>query len=62
VIPAPPAAAEAVDPICGMSVRIEGARHRAQHAGREYFFCCAGCREKFLAAPERYATAGAPGR
>ena len=53
---------QALDPICGMSVTVAGARHRAQHAGREYFFCCAGCREKFLAAPERYAAAGAAGR
>jgi xanthine dehydrogenase accessory factor len=52
----------AKDPICGMTVAIAGARHRAEHDGREYFFCCAGCREKFLAAPERYAQAGAGGR
>jgi Cu+-exporting ATPase len=45
-----------------MTVAIAGARHRAEHDGREYFFCCAGCREKFLAAPERYAQAGAGGR
>jgi Cu+-exporting ATPase len=45
-----------------MTVAVDGARHRAHHAGREYFFCCAGCREKFLAAPERYATAEAAGR
>jgi xanthine dehydrogenase accessory factor len=62
VAAATPASAEAIDPICGMSVAIATARHRAEHAGREYLFCCAGCREKFLAAPERYAAAGAPGR
>jgi xanthine dehydrogenase accessory factor len=40
--------AEAVDPICGMSVRVALARHRAEVAGRAYYFCCAGCRTKFL--------------
>jgi len=52
-----PAAAprEARDPICGMTVAVDTARHRADHAGRTYYFCCGGCRERFLAAPERYA-------
>ncbi len=49
-----PAANQARDPVCGMSVAVEGAAHRAQHQGRDYFFCCAGCRERFLASPERY--------
>ena len=45
---------EAIDPVCGMTVRSAGAAHRAQHGGQDYFFCCAGCRERFLASPERY--------
>lgn len=45
---------EATDPVCGMTVRVQGARHVAQHHGRDFFFCCAGCRERFLAAPEKY--------
>lgn len=48
------ASEEARDPVCGMSVRIAGAAHRAQHQGRDFFFCCTGCRERFLASPERY--------
>jgi xanthine dehydrogenase accessory factor len=51
----PRAAATALDPICGMTVTVAGAQHRASHEGREYYFCCAGCRERFVAAPERYA-------
>ena len=31
--------------------------HRAEHAGRTYYFCCGGCRERFLAAPDRYGAA-----
>ncbi|HTP52214.1 MAG TPA: XdhC family protein [Anaeromyxobacteraceae bacterium] len=44
----------AIDPVCGMTVPVAGARHRAEHLGRSYFFCRAGCRERFLADPERY--------
>jgi Cu+-exporting ATPase len=29
-------------------------QHRAEHAGRPYYFCCAGCKAKFLANPQRY--------
>jgi xanthine dehydrogenase accessory factor len=61
-VAAAPAVAEAVDPICGMTVAVAGARHRAQYEGREYFFCCAGCREKFLASPGSHASAGVVGQ
>ncbi len=47
-------AATAIDPICGMTVTIAGARHTAEHAGRSWYFCCGGCRERFLAAPESH--------
>ena len=46
-----PAAVEAIDPVCGMSVAVKGARHRATHEGGEYYFCNAGCRERFVANP-----------
>ena len=52
------AALTALDPICGMTVEIATARHTAEHAGRTWYFCCGGCRERFLATPERYAAAG----
>jgi xanthine dehydrogenase accessory factor len=48
------------DPICGMTVAVATARHRAEFLGRTYYFCCAGCRERFLAAPDRYATSYSP--
>jgi xanthine dehydrogenase accessory factor len=54
--PATPAS-EAHDPVCGMAVAVETARYRAEHAGRTYYFCCGGCRERFLAAPDRYGAA-----
>jgi len=44
----------AKDPVCGMTVDPARARHRADHAGRTYYFCCAGCRTKFIADPAKY--------
>jgi len=42
------------DPVCGMNVDPAAARHKLEHAGNTYYFCCAGCAEKFKAAPEKY--------
>lgn len=56
-----PAPATAVDPICGMTVEVAGARHTAEHGGRTWYFCCGGCRQRFLAEPERYVSAGSAG-
>jgi xanthine dehydrogenase accessory factor len=47
------------DPVCGMMVSVAGARHRAESGGRSFYFCCAGCRERFLSDPEQYLGAGA---
>ena len=44
----------AVDPVCGMSVDPRAAKHKADHGGRPYYFCAAGCRAKFLADPQKY--------
>lgn len=41
-------AVEAIDPICGMTVNVAAARHTAEVQGVAYYFCCAGCRTKFL--------------
>jgi Cu+-exporting ATPase len=42
------------DPVCGMAVVPSTAKNQAEHSGSTYFFCCAGCKTKFLASPERY--------
>ena len=44
----------AIDPICKMTVRTQNAAHTASWGGRTWYFCCAGCKTKFLAEPERY--------
>jgi Cu+-exporting ATPase len=42
------------DPVCGMTVDPASSEHRAEHQGEAYYFCCAGCREKFERDPEAY--------
>ena len=37
-----------------MSVDPASAKHKFEHGGKAYYFCCAGCREKFRADPTRY--------
>ena len=45
---------QAIDPVCGMTVDPKTAKHKAEHKGHTYYFCSAGCRTKFEAAPEKY--------
>ena len=42
------------DPVCGMNVEPFTARHKLDHAGKTYYFCCASCLEKFRARPDEY--------
>jgi P-type Cu+ transporter len=42
------------DPVCGMKVDPAKTPHRHTHDGRSYFFCSAGCRDKFVADPGKY--------
>lgn len=44
----------ATDPVCGMQVAAVPASLHADHEGRRYWFCGPGCRDAFLAAPDRY--------
>jgi len=47
-----------VDPVCGMTVDPASAAGSLDHAGRRFFFCSPGCREKFRAEPRRYLEGG----
>lgn len=49
-----------VDPVCGMTVERDRARHLAEHDGVVYAFCRMGCRTAFLREPELYLRADAP--
>ncbi len=42
------------DPVCGMTVDPTTAKHHTVHEGEGYWFCSAGCREKFIVDPDRY--------
>jgi len=42
------------DPVCGMNVEPFTAKHKLDHAGKTYYFCCAPCLEKFRAHPDDY--------
>ncbi|HWP65847.1 MAG TPA: heavy metal translocating P-type ATPase [Candidatus Limnocylindria bacterium] len=48
------------DPVCGMRVDAATTPHRAEHGGRSYYFCSAGCRVKFVAGPGRYLAPAPP--
>ncbi len=41
------------DPVCGMTVKADSP-HQREHEGERYYFCCAGCAERFEGEPERY--------
>src|SRR5690606_17562266 len=41
------------DPVCGMSVSEDSA-HNVHHLGEDYYFCSAGCRNKFVDNPDKY--------
>lgn len=44
----------ALDPVCGMKVKVATAAHTAEHAGHRHYFCSAKCRAKFTAEPARW--------
>jgi xanthine dehydrogenase accessory factor len=46
--------AVAIDPVCHMEVEVAGARHVAEVDGVMYYFCCPGCRARFVKDPQRY--------
>jgi Cu+-exporting ATPase len=43
------------DPVCGMTV-TEKSPHYLTHQGVTLYFCCAGCKNKFAANPEKYSS------
>ena len=49
---AAPVRTEAIDPVCGMTVQVAGARHHLERGGQTFYFCCAGCMTTFEASQE----------
>jgi xanthine dehydrogenase accessory factor len=48
------APAEARDPVCGMTVAVTGETETLVYADVRYYFCCAGCRQRFEQNPIPY--------
>ena len=51
---ATPTVADAVDPVCGMTVRADASGRPVEHDGVTYYFCCVGCRTAFESDPHAY--------
>jgi xanthine dehydrogenase accessory factor len=49
--------AEALDPVCGMTVVPDASALPLKHDGLTYYFCCAGCRRAFEENPDAYSKA-----
>jgi len=47
-------AGRAKDPVCGMTIDPHTAKHKHTHEGSVWYFCSAGCRQRFIAAPDKY--------
>ena len=47
-----------IDPVCGMQVLPSQAAATCEHEGKTYYFCNVSCRDKFVAAPEKYLAPG----
>ncbi|HKE51157.1 MAG TPA: XdhC family protein [Actinomycetes bacterium] len=52
------APAEALDPVCGMTVAVVLDALTLEHGGRQWYFCGPGCRDAFAADPDRYLAGG----
>ena len=44
----------ALDPVCGMTVKLSKPGATLQHEGHDFYFCCQGCATKFQADPVKY--------
>jgi xanthine dehydrogenase accessory factor len=44
----------AIDPVCGMEVKIAKAKATHEYHGTTYYFCCNGCKQSFIDNPEAY--------
>ncbi|HVC76511.1 MAG TPA: heavy metal translocating P-type ATPase [Candidatus Micrarchaeaceae archaeon] len=50
-----------IDPVCGMTVDSATAEYRSFNNGTAYYFCSAGCKEKFDKDPAKFVGASAQG-
>ena len=46
--------AQAIDPVCKMTVDTETAEHTSEYQDNTYYFCAPGCKKAFDKDPSRY--------
>jgi YHS domain-containing protein/uncharacterized membrane protein YraQ (UPF0718 family) len=51
-----PGTSGTIDPVCGMTVEPAHAAATVEHGGTSVYFCSTGCRDAFVADPDRYPT------
>lgn len=49
------------DLVCGMEIEKDTAEGPVEHMGKKFYFCGAGCKEKFEKEPMRYMDRGSGG-
>ena len=49
-----PPRAEAIDPVCGMTVLVDDAKYHCVHGGADYWFCAPGCLRAFQSDPQAF--------
>jgi P-type Cu+ transporter len=54
------APAEALDPVCGMTISPDDAVGHVDHKGQTYYFCSESCLEQFKADSERFVSRNRP--
>jgi Cu+-exporting ATPase len=57
-LPSAPPPGTVKDVVCGMDVDPARTKHSTDHEGKSYFFCSAGCLEKFRRDPGKYLSGG----
>lgn len=49
------------DPVCGMEIDPATAAGQSEYQGQTYYFCSAGCKQKFDSDPAQYGGKGDKG-
>ena len=54
--------AQAIDPVCGMTVDTETAKFTTQYQGKTIYFCTPGCKKAFEQNPSSFLAHGPQGQ
>jgi Cu+-exporting ATPase len=46
--------AMATDPVCGAEIDEKTAKHKINHNGKTFYFCCNCCKDDFKGNPTKY--------